>query len=165
MIRRPPRSTLFPYTTLFRSITLNPQNAREFHYWLSLLCARKTAYYFNILVGLRRVVFTLKVAASLRCKDRSGRLDEDGIFSLIIASGFHKCFEGTERVLTEAVYHEIVSNCEIVTRTEYYSCRQYRDCDQARKSHRHESTRGGVERKLVQLISETVQGVSNGYHT
>src|SRR3712207_8700744 len=27
MIRRPPRSTLFPYTTLFRS---NPENARRF---------------------------------------------------------------------------------------------------------------------------------------
>src|SRR2546427_7555474 len=26
MIRRPPRSTLFPYTTLFRSITVPPDN-------------------------------------------------------------------------------------------------------------------------------------------
>src|SRR3712207_8798162 len=25
MIRRPPRSTLFPYTTLFRSVTVNPR--------------------------------------------------------------------------------------------------------------------------------------------
>src|SRR2546422_10981524 len=31
MIRRPPRSTLFPYTTLFRS--LNPQSAQA-HYYL-----------------------------------------------------------------------------------------------------------------------------------
>ncbi len=29
MIRRPPRSTLFPYTTLFRSITLNEEKALE----------------------------------------------------------------------------------------------------------------------------------------
>src|SRR5258706_7173382 len=28
MIRRPPRSTLFPYTTLFRSVELEPLNAR-----------------------------------------------------------------------------------------------------------------------------------------
>src|SRR2546430_4627536 len=28
MIRRPPRSTLFPYTTLFRSITLGASTAR-----------------------------------------------------------------------------------------------------------------------------------------
>src|SRR2546422_9227756 len=29
MIRRPPRSTLFPYTTLFRSHTLSPQMRRS----------------------------------------------------------------------------------------------------------------------------------------
>src|SRR3712207_8716117 len=29
MIRRPPRSTLFPYTTLFRSIALVPQERRR----------------------------------------------------------------------------------------------------------------------------------------
>src|SRR2546422_5808325 len=28
MIRRPPRSTLFPYTTLFRSVAHNPDGAR-----------------------------------------------------------------------------------------------------------------------------------------
>src|SRR5437016_12101183 len=30
MVRRPPRSTLFPYTTLFRSLPLFPQKARHF---------------------------------------------------------------------------------------------------------------------------------------
>src|SRR2546429_4869063 len=29
MIRRPPRSTLFPYTTLFRSVARNPQQALD----------------------------------------------------------------------------------------------------------------------------------------
>src|SRR5256885_8817782 len=29
MIRRPPRSTLFPYTTLFRSIVMEPGERRE----------------------------------------------------------------------------------------------------------------------------------------
>src|SRR3712207_7610651 len=29
MIRRPPRSTLFPYTTLFRSLTAVPRSYRE----------------------------------------------------------------------------------------------------------------------------------------
>src|SRR5260370_17122095 len=29
MIRRPPRSTLFPYTTLFRSLAQRPQGARH----------------------------------------------------------------------------------------------------------------------------------------
>src|SRR2546429_6844178 len=31
MIRRPPRSTLFPYTTLFRSIVANDDGARAKH--------------------------------------------------------------------------------------------------------------------------------------
>src|SRR5258707_6377837 len=30
MIRRPPRSTLFPYTTLFRSLFLMPSSAKQF---------------------------------------------------------------------------------------------------------------------------------------
>src|SRR3712207_7974929 len=34
MIRRPPRSTLFPYTTLFRSCTLEFENNREIYDWL-----------------------------------------------------------------------------------------------------------------------------------
>src|SRR5256885_5266055 len=29
MIRRPPRSTLFPYTTLFRSVTFSAPNAQQ----------------------------------------------------------------------------------------------------------------------------------------
>src|SRR2546427_6960351 len=36
MIRRPPRSTLFPYTTLFRSLdrTMTPMGARLLRRWL-----------------------------------------------------------------------------------------------------------------------------------
>src|SRR5260370_12132696 len=33
MIRRPPRSTLFPYTTLFRSITAATGNAIGLQFW------------------------------------------------------------------------------------------------------------------------------------
>src|SRR2546426_6450547 len=37
MIRRPPRSTLFPYTTLFRSLAVVPANAEllDHRVWLS----------------------------------------------------------------------------------------------------------------------------------
>src|SRR2546422_2623781 len=35
MIRRPPRSTLFPYTTLFRSVELNP-NATGFGFSIAI---------------------------------------------------------------------------------------------------------------------------------
>src|SRR2546430_13273852 len=31
MIRRPPRSTLFPYTTLFRSLSEQPKNTDKLH--------------------------------------------------------------------------------------------------------------------------------------
>src|SRR3712207_8611816 len=34
MIRRPPRSTLFPYTTLFRSMSLSLKQARGIDPWL-----------------------------------------------------------------------------------------------------------------------------------
>src|SRR5258708_20815098 len=37
MIRRPPRSTLFPYTTLFRSYTFGPQHHQKQVLLLSLL--------------------------------------------------------------------------------------------------------------------------------
>src|SRR2546427_10119051 len=41
MIRRPPRSTLFPYTTLFRSITLplNDLTALDRVNWREIACA------------------------------------------------------------------------------------------------------------------------------
>src|SRR2546427_10481217 len=36
MIRRPPRSTLFPYTTLFRSPSFEPSIATTWSTWISL---------------------------------------------------------------------------------------------------------------------------------
>src|SRR2546429_7267786 len=40
MIRRPPRSTLFPYTTLFRSTALLPREARVFRHRFGQAAAR-----------------------------------------------------------------------------------------------------------------------------
>src|SRR5258708_21092963 len=40
MIRRPPRSTLFPYTTLFRSVVLSPSINGLSYYRLDLDCSR-----------------------------------------------------------------------------------------------------------------------------
>src|SRR5437588_12548493 len=37
MIRRPPRSTLFPYTTLFRSTILSKTDALDEEKWLNML--------------------------------------------------------------------------------------------------------------------------------
>src|SRR5688572_31498221 len=47
MIRRPPRSTLFPYTTLFRSTTVNDRSSeiviRNRGYEMSIQLSRSTA--------------------------------------------------------------------------------------------------------------------------
>src|SRR3712207_6924737 len=45
MIRRPPRSTLFPYTTLFRSLSRHP--------------ARKTARFLPLSPGVRQYVLAI----------------------------------------------------------------------------------------------------------
>src|SRR3712207_7184460 len=42
MIRRPPRSTLFPYTTLFRSFRINAQGTGQFE--RTLIIADKGSY-------------------------------------------------------------------------------------------------------------------------
>src|SRR3712207_7466436 len=46
MIRRPPRSTLFPYTTLFRSVRIQRphKTRRDQHHELGLLGARRLAF-------------------------------------------------------------------------------------------------------------------------
>src|SRR5436853_1655540 len=49
MIRRPPRSTLFPYTTLFRSISLD----RNLVDYLDALCVRA----YGCVYGVRRGFF------------------------------------------------------------------------------------------------------------
>src|SRR2546426_9005731 len=45
MIRRPPRSTLFPYTTLFRSVVVSVHGGREF-------VAAPPKYHQDLLYGL-----------------------------------------------------------------------------------------------------------------
>src|SRR5260221_2114626 len=42
MIRRPPRSTLFPYTTLFRSIAIPNRNLRSIPFAKSITVASRT---------------------------------------------------------------------------------------------------------------------------
>ena len=53
MIRRPPRSTLFPYTTLFRSIGFLAQTDRDGHR-LELAARESARIQFKQLVDLKR---------------------------------------------------------------------------------------------------------------
>src|SRR3989454_694647 len=54
MIRRPPRSTLFPYTTLFRSIVRAPLSSRAADYALETPVATAPAHRFVAVAGGRR---------------------------------------------------------------------------------------------------------------
>src|SRR3712207_8151473 len=58
MIRRPPRSTLFPYTTLFRSVVFAITAA-------SLLAVVGLLYSFGLVLSQRRALQTAADAASL----------------------------------------------------------------------------------------------------
>src|SRR3712207_9220833 len=71
MIRRPPRSTLFPYTTLFRSVVGVGSSARL--YALDPVNGRATAIGQPFAEGLRGVRFSLTVGPD----DQRARLLSD----------------------------------------------------------------------------------------
>src|SRR3712207_9045416 len=54
MIRRPPRSTLFPYTTLFRSYAWLPADASTTWKWVGLGVAAAVALAFAVWLVARR---------------------------------------------------------------------------------------------------------------
>src|SRR2546429_5597688 len=67
MIRRPPRSTLFPYTTLFRSMILWP-NALDLKELGSLLVVGEGVFFGQLLA--RRLIMSVRVAFDLDFIDR-----------------------------------------------------------------------------------------------
>src|SRR2546422_3534585 len=70
MIRRPPRSTLFPYTTLFRSLLLLPFSAL----YTVVMAVRSVCYRVGIL-GVRRLPLPT-VAVGNRAVGGAGRSEE-----------------------------------------------------------------------------------------
>src|SRR5260221_12833017 len=78
MIRRPPRSTLFPYTTLFRSIeiTLRPAVVAALHH-LQKLFGRQFRTLFRFVET--RPVVTQLVTAVLGCVQRAVRSERDAV--------------------------------------------------------------------------------------
>src|SRR2546422_8051794 len=55
MIRRPPRSTLFPYTTLFRSVSIELRHA-SFIFWIKDLSAADHTFVLPILMTLSMMI-------------------------------------------------------------------------------------------------------------
>src|SRR6201999_4595357 len=77
MIRRPPRSTLFPYTTLFRSDFIHAQPALgHFHGDLGLEAEdRKSTRLNSSHLGISYAVFCLKKKKN-KCRDAAAISDE-----------------------------------------------------------------------------------------
>src|SRR2546430_3107792 len=74
MIRRPPRSTLFPYTTLFRSIRVEP-GCTQCHWWAGGRLSHQRAVDYAKTMSKRMQVYRtaavlLTAAALAACEDR-----------------------------------------------------------------------------------------------
>src|SRR2546426_8513272 len=70
MIRRPPRSTLFPYTTLFRSLRRHRGSAREAMSWDYLLVQATNGAVIGVIYALIAVGVTLIFTILKIVKDR-----------------------------------------------------------------------------------------------
>src|SRR5205814_6831886 len=90
MIRRPPRSTLFPYTTLFRSITNPPVSApgaypiSTFTYAIVPQRDRKSTRLNSSHLGISYAVFCLKKKKNKKSEKTSNdrNLTLSGVYSL-----------------------------------------------------------------------------------
>src|SRR5688572_31866987 len=69
MIRRPPRSTLFPYTTLFRSVEREPQIKREYERIATALVAERSNLQ-QLQTRRAETAFSEEKFAALRQRDR-----------------------------------------------------------------------------------------------
>src|SRR5260370_37942542 len=71
MIRRPPRSTLFPYTTLFRSLTVHDVDSGENHFQTpGSLAGTYGTYTFNPTTGVWGYTLDQSLADPLTAGDR-----------------------------------------------------------------------------------------------
>src|SRR2546430_3952157 len=71
MIRRPPRSTLFPYTTLFRSLIILGDPMNQSSAWITLLVAFDAIYWSLCGLLFGRVVEEKSAEGPINCIKRS----------------------------------------------------------------------------------------------
>src|SRR5258708_26783654 len=69
MIRRPPRSTLFPYTTLFRSISVRARQSSAFARWRRTSGRRSRKNKGEIDLGGRRIIRSEEHTSELQSPD------------------------------------------------------------------------------------------------
>src|SRR3712207_4265979 len=93
MIRRPPRSTLFPYTTLFRSVVLHLHNFR-------LFCSIATCFRDGEPCFRCRGRFTLP-GVVLNCR---GSLPESAVYASALSRWQPAVFEAVDRFVTPSQY-------------------------------------------------------------
>src|SRR3712207_7087128 len=72
MIRRPPRSTLFPYTTLFRSLT----NRQVIVAFIILLVCLLSAFFSGVWIGREGTAARVAGAAEDQIRDTPPRSEE-----------------------------------------------------------------------------------------
>src|SRR5258708_24196739 len=71
MIRRPPRSTLFPYTTLFRSYFHNSLTFYFFFYWCLLRFDFHSVFTPILLAVPATILLAISISSVLRSANRS----------------------------------------------------------------------------------------------
>src|SRR2546425_13187559 len=75
MIRRPPRSTLFPYTTLFRSLAAHPREVQHDH--AGHHAARRCLYLFRVRADVsQRGICLLRTASAAANAAAGGDFEE-----------------------------------------------------------------------------------------
>src|SRR5256885_16909156 len=80
MIRRPPRSTLFPYTTLFRSLGQQARRDEGADFDLALAGSVGIAYPFLLALGGQRGLDALQAIAQADLADDGGLQGTDGFW-------------------------------------------------------------------------------------
>src|SRR3712207_8986483 len=75
MIRRPPRSTLFPYTTLFRSTFANKEMINRWTINGKLYIMRKTLILLLAALGLTTAMYGQSYAKGISAKNNSDVLE------------------------------------------------------------------------------------------
>ena len=116
MIRRPPRSTLFPYTTLFRSWTVKGADIN----YTYLYCANGTLA-VSAIPGRPLVAFLVKPKCTIDFDVPPMQKNEEGAWNLGITQNFLAAIQGRETCLVPGeegkAALDIILACDEAART------------------------------------------------